>query len=110
MNGNPVWRLAQRNTSIRSSSAAGRPAWPPATSWPAGAVIFTGGYRPDYQSWLPWTEAFDDLGFPIQTDGASTIVEDLYFVGVPYLRTRKSPLLLGVGDDATVVANTIAAR
>ncbi len=75
-----------------------------------GAIIFTGGYRPDYQSWLPWPDAFDDLGFPIQTDGASTIVDDLYFVGVPYLRTRKSPLLLGVGDDATVVANTIAGR
>lgn len=75
-----------------------------------GAVIFSGGYRPDSRSWLPWPQAFDDLGFPIQTDGASTIVDDLYFVGVPYLRTRKSPLLLGVGEDATVVANTIAAR
>lgn len=75
-----------------------------------GAVIFAGGYRPDYHSWLPWPAALDDLGFPIQTDGASTLVEDLYFIGVPFLRNRKSSLLIGVGDDATVIADTIAAR
>ena len=39
---------------------------------------------------------------------ASTIVDGLYFVGVPFLRTRKSPLLLGVGEDAAIVARTIA--
>ena len=73
-----------------------------------GAVIFAGGFRPDYQSWLPWPAAFDDIGFPIQTDGASTVVDGLYFVGVPFLRKRKSPLLIGVGEDASVVARTIA--
>ena len=73
-----------------------------------GAVIFAGGFRPDYRSWLPWPAAFDDLGFPIQTDGESTIVDGLFFVGVPFLRTRKSPLLLGVGEDAAIVARTIA--
>jgi putative flavoprotein involved in K+ transport len=75
-----------------------------------GAVIFAGGYRPDYHSWLPWPAALDDLGFPIQADGASTVVDDLYFIGVPFLRNRKSSLLIGVGDDATVIADTIAAR
>ena len=73
-----------------------------------GAVIFAGGYRPDYNSWLPWPAALDDLGFPIQTDGASAVVDDLYFIGVPFLRNRKSSLLIGVGDDATVIADTIA--
>ncbi len=73
-----------------------------------GAVVFAGGFRPDYQSWLPWPDAFDDIGFPIQVNGASTVVDALYFVGVPFLRTRKSPLLFGVGDDASVVAATIA--
>jgi putative flavoprotein involved in K+ transport len=74
-----------------------------------GAVIFAGGFRPDYQSWLPWPAAFDDIGFPIQADGASTVVDGLHFVGVPFLRKRKSPLLIGVGEDASVVARTIAA-
>ena len=73
-----------------------------------GAVTFAGGFRPDYRSWLPWPDAFDDLGFPIQADGASTVVDGLYFVGVPFLRKFKSPLLLGVGEDAAVVARTIA--
>jgi putative flavoprotein involved in K+ transport len=73
-----------------------------------GAVIFAGGFRPDYR-WLPWPEAFDDLGFPRQEDGASTVVPGLYFVGVHFLRKRKSSLLVGVGEDATVVARAITA-
>lgn len=73
-----------------------------------GAVIFAGGYRPDYGSWISRPDAFDDMGFPVQSDGASTVVDGLYFVGVPFLRKRKSPLLFGVGEDATVVAATIA--
>ena len=74
-----------------------------------GAVIFTGGFRPDYRSWLPWPEAFDDEGFPLQVDGASTVVPGLWFMGVHFLRTRKSSLLFGVGEDAAVVAEAIAA-
>jgi putative flavoprotein involved in K+ transport len=73
-----------------------------------GAVIFAGGFRPDYRSWLPWPEAFDDLGFPIHRNGASTVVPGLCFVGVPFLRKRKSSLLLGVGEDAAIVASGIA--
>jgi len=75
-----------------------------------GAVIVTGGFRPDYRSWLPWPDAFDDLGFPLQHDGESTTVPGLYFLGVHFLRTRKSALLMGVGEDATVVAGKIVAR
>jgi putative flavoprotein involved in K+ transport len=74
-----------------------------------GAVIFTGGFRPDYRSWLPWPDAFDEEGFPLQVDGASTVVPDLWFMGVHFMRTRKSSLLFGVGEDATVVAAAIAA-
>ena len=75
-----------------------------------GAVVFTGGFRPDYRSWLPWPDAFDELGFPIQQDGVSSMVDGLYFVGVHFLRKRKSSILLGVGEDAAIVARTIAER
>jgi putative flavoprotein involved in K+ transport len=75
-----------------------------------GAVVFAGGFRPSYQSWLPWPDAFDDMGFPIQADGASTIVDGLYFVGVHWMRQRKSALLLGVGEDAAIVARAISER
>jgi putative flavoprotein involved in K+ transport len=49
------------------------------------------------------------MGFPVHVEGASTAVEGLYFVGVHFLRRRKSSLLLGVGEDAGVVAAQIAA-
>ena len=54
--------------------------------------------------------AFDELGFPVHTEGASTVVPGLYFVGVHFLRKRKSSLLNGVGEDAAIVARHIAAR
>jgi len=73
-----------------------------------GAVVFAGGFRPDYTSWLRWPEAFDELGFPIHVDGASTVVPGLYFVGVHFLRKRKSSLLFGVGEDAALVGARIA--
>ncbi|NUT55921.1 MAG: hypothetical protein HOQ03_08060, partial [Thermoleophilia bacterium] len=73
-----------------------------------GAVVFTSGFRPDYASWLPWPDAFDAAGFPVQRDGASTVVPGLFFVGVHFQRKRKSSLLLGVGEDATIVARRIA--
>jgi putative flavoprotein involved in K+ transport len=72
-----------------------------------GAVIFTSGFRPDYSSWVR-LDAFDELGFPIHTDCASTVVPGLYFCGVHYLRKRKSSLLIGVGEDAAIVAQHIA--
>jgi putative flavoprotein involved in K+ transport len=75
-----------------------------------GAVTFTGGFRPDYESWVHCPGAFDELGFPLQQDGASSVVPRLYFVGVHFLRKRKSSLLVGVGEDATLVAAQIAAE
>ncbi len=77
---------------------------------PFGSVILTGGFRPDYRSWLPWPGAFDDQGFPIQQDGASTAIPSLFFVGLHFMRKRKSALLCGVGEDAGVVAAQIADR
>lgn len=69
-------------------------------------VIFTSGYRPDYADWIRFP-VFDDLGFPITTDGATT-VPGLFFCGVHFLRNRKSAILMGIGTDATIVAGTVA--
>ena len=74
-----------------------------------GVVVFTGGFRPDYESWVHCPGAFDELGFPIQEDGASSVIHGLYFVGMHFLRKRKSSLLIGVGEDAALVAQKIAA-
>jgi putative flavoprotein involved in K+ transport len=73
-----------------------------------GALIFTSGFRPDYRSWIEADEAFDERGFPVTADGRSTVVPGLYFCGVPFLRKRKSSLLMGVGEDAAIIARSIA--
>jgi putative flavoprotein involved in K+ transport len=72
-----------------------------------GAVIVTSGFRPDYARWVHFP-AFDEMGFPVQEAGASLTVPGLYFVGVHFLRKRKSALLLGVGEDAAIVAESLA--
>jgi len=74
------------------------------------AAIFAMGFRPDYGSWLPWPEAFDELGYPVHEEGESTVIPGLYFVGVHFLRKRKSSSLLGMGEDAGIVARRIAVR
>ncbi len=75
-----------------------------------GAVVFAGGFRPAYTSWIRCPGAFDEYGFPIQEEGASSVVPGLYFVGVHFLRKRKSSLLIGVGEDAAIVVDKIAAE
>lgn len=74
-----------------------------------GAVIFTSGFRPDYSRWIH-LQTFDEFGFPLQEEGASSTVRGMYFCGVHYLRKRKSSLLIGVGEDAGIVARTLADR
>lgn len=70
-------------------------------------MIFTSGFRPGYTRWVRFP-AFDPDGFPLTHDGRSTVVPGLYFCGVHFLRTRKSSLLFGVGEDAVIVARSIA--
>ena len=74
-----------------------------------GSVIFTSGFRPDYASWVRFPAAFDSEGFPIQQDGSSTVVPGLHFMGVHFQRKRKSATFLGVGEDATVLAEKMLA-
>lgn len=69
-----------------------------------GSVIWTSGYRPDY-GWVKFP-VFDDMGFPQQVDGCTT-VPGLYFMGVHWMRKNKSSILYGVGEDAEVVARHI---
>ena len=72
------------------------------------AVVFAGGFRPDY-SWLPWPGVVDDIGYPLHRGGESTAIPGLWFVGVHFLRKRKSSLLMGVGEDATLIAEGVRA-
>jgi putative flavoprotein involved in K+ transport len=73
-----------------------------------GTVLFAGGYRPDYTSWVRVPGAFDEHGFPVHQEGESMVAPGLHFVGVHWLRKRKSSALIGVGEDASIVAQAIA--
>jgi putative flavoprotein involved in K+ transport len=67
-------------------------------------VIWANGYRPDF-GWIEFP-IVDSDGWPLQDRGV-TEVEGLYFVGVHWLRKRKSALFLGVGEDAEHIVSTI---
>jgi putative flavoprotein involved in K+ transport len=75
-----------------------------------GAVVFATGYRPAYSEWIDIPGAFDEFGFPRHENGTSTVARGLHFAGVHFLRKRKSSLLIGVGEDAALVAAAIADR
>jgi putative flavoprotein involved in K+ transport len=68
-------------------------------------VIWATGYKFDFSFVkLPVT---DEDGYPVQTRGV-TEYEGLYFLGIPWLHSRKSGILFGVGDDAAYLAAHIA--
>jgi putative flavoprotein involved in K+ transport len=68
------------------------------------SVIWAGGYKFDF-SWIH-LPVLDADGFPIQQRGV-TAFPGLYFLGLPWLHTAKSGLLLGVGEDAAYIASKI---
>ena len=68
-------------------------------------ILWANGFRPDF-GWIDLPK-FDELGFPRAQRGV-TDVPGLVFLGLPWLFTRRSPLLLGVGEDADHVVTAIA--
>jgi putative flavoprotein involved in K+ transport len=64
-------------------------------------VICATGFRPDL-SWLH-LPVFDDKGRLSQQDGV--VVPGLYVLGLPFLRSRNSSLIDGVGADAAAIAD-----
>ena len=69
------------------------------------SVVWANGYRFDY-SWVH-LPVIDSFGYPIQRRGV-TKFPGLYFLGMDWLYSRKSGILLGVGEDAAHVAAEIA--
>lgn len=70
-------------------------------------IVWATGFRHDYGIVkLPVT---DEKGNPIQDRGVSRY-RGLYFVGMPWMPTLKSVLLASVGEFASEIASTIAAR
>ena len=71
------------------------------------SIIWANGYAFDFS--LVKLPIVDSDGYPIQKRGV-TAYPGLYFLGLPWLHSRKSGILFGVGNDAAYLATHIAAR
>ena len=71
-------------------------------------VIWCTGFRPDY-SWIDLPLEYED-GYPRQYRGAVPSLPGLYFLGMLFLHSFSSMLVLGAGRDAKRVAEHIAGQ
>lgn len=72
-----------------------------------GSVVWCTGFTADFD-WIHEPIA-DENGRPIHQRGVSP-VPGIYFLGFPWLHSRKSGILHGIDEDARFVADAIAAR
>jgi putative flavoprotein involved in K+ transport len=70
-----------------------------------GTVIWATGFGPDL-SWIDITIA-TERGFPVQVDGQ--VAPGLWFLGIPWMRRRRSGIILGADEDGAFVAERAAA-
>jgi putative flavoprotein involved in K+ transport len=70
------------------------------------SIIWTTGFKGDFSYLkLPF---FNDYGMLKHADGISDI-EGLYFLGLPWLRKRKSGIILGIKEDSEFIAEKLFA-
>ena len=72
-------------------------------------VVWCTGFRPDY-SWIDVPFEYDEDGYPRQYRGVVDSAPGLYFVGLPFLHSFSSMLVLGAGRDGERLAEHIVAR
>jgi putative flavoprotein involved in K+ transport len=87
----------------------GRPVLADGRAVDAANVVWCTGFRNDY-SWIRFPLPTEADGFPEQRRGAVASLPGLYFVGLPFLHSFASMLILGAGRDGKRVAEHIAAR
>ncbi|MDR3573429.1 MAG: hypothetical protein P4L50_06200 [Anaerolineaceae bacterium] len=69
------------------------------------SIIWAMGYRFNFN--MVHLPVFDSDGFPVTNHNAAHY-PGLYFVGMPWVTMMKSGILLGVGEDAAFIAQSIA--
>ena len=72
-----------------------------------GSVIWCTGFTADFD-WIH-ARVTDENGRPVHKRGVSP-VPGIYFLGFPWLHSRKSGIIHGIDEDARFIAETIAAR
>src|SRR5262245_11846318 len=70
-----------------------------------GAIIWATGFRADF-GWVRLPVLGND-GMPMHQRGVSP-VPGLYFIGFPWLNSRKSGLIYGIQEDGEYITNAIA--
>jgi len=91
----PVWRPAETTTTLDPAAAG------------VGSIIWATGFRSDW-SWVD-LPVFDGSGYPTHRRGV-TAMDGLYVLGLPWLHTWGSGRFVGVGRDATFLADRIGER
>jgi len=72
-------------------------------------VVWCTGFRNDY-GWIRFPVPTEDDGYPEQQRGVVPSLPGLYFVGLPFLHSFASMLILGAGRDGKRVADHIVTR
>ena len=72
-----------------------------------GTVIWATGFTGDF-SWIK-LPVLDKEGSPLHQRGISP-VRGLYFIGFPWLNSRKSGIIYGIDEDARYLASVVAER
>jgi putative flavoprotein involved in K+ transport len=68
------------------------------------SIVWATGFTADF-SYLKG-RAIDDNGKPVHRNGISNVA-GLYFVGLPWLRKRKSGIINGIAEDAAFIAEGV---
>jgi putative flavoprotein involved in K+ transport len=79
----------------------------PLTTGEIKTVLWATGYKPDF-AWLH-VPVLDHKGL-VRHHGGVTAAPGLYVIGMPFLRTRKSTLIDGAGDDARAISTHLASH
>ncbi|CAN5567768.1 NAD(P)/FAD-dependent oxidoreductase [soil metagenome] len=71
---------------------------------PFETVVWATGYRPTY----PWLDAAAfDRRHRVVHDGGVGAIPGMYFLGIPFMRRRKSSFIDGVGPDASELVDHV---
>ncbi|HEX9633988.1 MAG TPA: portal protein, partial [Candidatus Limnocylindria bacterium] len=97
-----VERFEARTTGVSD----GRPMLADGTVLDVANVIWCTGFRPDY-GWIDLPVIGED-GWPMEYRGVVDPTPGIYFLGIPFLYSFTSMLVIGAGRDAAYVVERIA--
>lgn len=100
-----VERIFERTVGVRD----GKPVLEDGRVVDVANVIWCTGFRNEYR-WIRVPLPLDADGFPEQVRGAVPSSPGLYFVGMPFLHSFASMLIIGAGRDGERVAKHILSR